>query len=64
MLYQILDKYFQNDFTKDIDSYLSKSTEKITVFDVECYLRNFSRLKLQLKIYEKKPIPRKIIQFW
>ena len=63
MLYQILDKYFQNDFTKDIDSYLSKSTEKITVFDVECYLRNFSRLKLQLKIYEKKPIPRKIIQF-
>ena len=63
MLYQILDKYFQNDFTKDIDSYLSKSTEKITVFDVGCYLRNFSRLKLQLKIYEKKPIPRKIIQF-
>ena len=63
MLYQILDKYFQNDFTKDIDSYLRKSAEKITVFDIVCYLGNFSRLKLQLKIYEKKPIPRKIIQF-
>jgi len=53
MLYQILDKYFQNDFTKDIESYLSKSTEKITVFDIGCYLGNFSR-KIKKNFNNKK----------
>ena len=53
MLYQILDKYFQNDFTKDIESCLGKSSERLTVFDIGCYLGNFSR-KIKKIFYNKK----------
>jgi len=46
MNYQIFDKYFQNDFTDLIKQILKKKNEKgkvISIFDVGCYVGNFSK---------------------
>ena len=46
MNYQIVDKYFQNDFTDLIKQILKTKNEKgkvISIFDVGCYVGNFSK---------------------
>jgi len=46
MNYQIFDKYFQNDFTDLIKQILKKKNKKgkvISIFDVGCYVGNFSK---------------------
>ena len=46
MNYQIFNKYFQNDFTDLIKQILNTKNEKgkvISIFDVGCYVGNFSK---------------------
>lgn len=42
LIYNLFDYYFQNDFTHEIIKYTGKS-KKLIVFDIGCYLGNFSR---------------------
>lgn len=53
IIYKILDKYFQNDFSNDLTAYLKESEEPLIVFDVGCYVGNFSR-KIKKKLVNKK----------
>ena len=44
MLYELMDKYIWPDFTNEIFSYIKKEYKSpIVVFDVGCYVGNFSR---------------------
>lgn len=57
MIYKILDKFFQNDFSEEINSRIDKSKQKIVVFDIGCFIGNFSK-----KI--KKILTNKNIEFY
>ena len=51
-LYKILDKYFQNNFIKDLLPLIDNNIKNLVVFDVGCYVGNFSR-KLKNEINNK-----------
>ena len=51
-LYKILDKYFQNNFIKDLLPLIDNNIKSLVVFDVGCYVGNFSR-KLKNEINNK-----------
>ena len=42
LIYNLFDYFFQNDLTDEIVKYLDKS-KKLIIFDIGCYLGNFSR---------------------
>jgi len=53
ILYEILDKYFQNDFVDDLVPFLKNSKKNLIVFDIGCYIGNFSR-KIKRKFINKE----------
>ncbi len=53
MIYKYLDKYLMNDFTDEIAQIISKKNNNdLTIFDVGCFLGNFSR-NLKKKIISR-----------
>ena len=53
MIYKYLDKYLMNDFTDEIAQIVSKkNNNNLTIFDVGCFLGNFSR-NLKKKLFLK-----------
>ena len=53
IVYKILDKYFQNDYSNELTALLEKSKEPLIIFDIGCYVGNFSR-KIKKKLIHKK----------
>ena len=43
MLFKIIHRFIQNDFTKEILDKVDKNKKYITVFDVGCFVGNFSK---------------------
>jgi len=53
MLYKIINRFLYNDFTKEILENVDKNKKYITVFDVGCFVGNFSKdLKKKLNKYK------------
>ena len=51
MLYEFMDRYIWHDFTNDILSYTKKESKSpIVVFDIGCFIGNFSRKLLCLLV--------------
>ena len=53
IIYNILDRFFQNDFSDDLIALLKDSKEPLIIFDIGCYVGNFSR-KIRKKLKNKK----------
>ena len=54
MLYQLLNKFFMNDFTDIILNHLqTDKNNEVTIFDIGCFKGSFSK-KLNDKIKNKK----------
>ena len=51
-LYKILDRFFQNNFIQDLIPLFNDNMENLVVFDVGCYVGNFSR-KLKNEMINK-----------
>ena len=53
MIYKLLDKFLMNDFTEEIINNLENKKKKLVIFDVGCFVGNFSR-NIKKKLSKKK----------
>ena len=53
MIYKLLDKFIMNDFTEEIINNLENKKKNLIIFDVGCFVGNFSR-NIKKKLNRKK----------